>query len=81
MGRGPRVPAELRDQQVLLPREQAFAFGVNEAAVAADLYRKVKCARGRETDLAIAAVAIANGAALWTLNPPDFSDIPGLELA
>jgi predicted nucleic acid-binding protein len=52
-----------------------------EAALAAELYRKVKHARGREIDLAIAAIAIANSAALWTLNPRDFRDIPGLELA
>jgi len=79
--RGPRRPEELRDQETLLPCSAAFAFGITEAAVAADLYRKVKHARGRELDLAIAAVAMANGAALWTLNRRDFRDIPGLELA
>jgi predicted nucleic acid-binding protein len=31
-------------------------------------------------DLAIAACAIANGAAFWTLNPADFRDVPGLRL-
>jgi predicted nucleic acid-binding protein len=31
-------------------------------------------------DLAIAACAIVHGAALWTLNPQDFKDVPGLEL-
>jgi predicted nucleic acid-binding protein len=79
--RGPRLPDELRDQEALFPRAQAFPFGIAEAALSADLYRKVKRARGRELDLAIAAVAIANGAALWTLNRRDFRDIPGLELA
>jgi len=29
---------------------------------------------------AVAACALTNGAALWTLNPKDFSDIPGLRL-
>jgi len=79
--RGPREPEELRAQQALVPHTQAFPFGTAEAALAAELYRKVKGARGRELDLAIAAVAITNGAALWTLNPRDFRDIPGLELA
>jgi len=32
-------------------------------------------------DLAIAACALTHEAALWTLNPEDFRDIPGLRLA
>ncbi len=36
--------------------------------------------RSREVDLAIAACALTQGAALWTLNPRDFSDIPRLRL-
>ena len=35
----------------------------------------------QEMDLAIAACAIVREAALWTLNPGDFKDIPGLRLA
>ena len=35
---------------------------------------------GREMDIAIAACAIVNAASLWTLNPGDFPDIPGLTL-
>jgi predicted nucleic acid-binding protein len=31
-------------------------------------------------DLAIAACALAHDAALWTLNPNDFADIPDLSL-
>jgi predicted nucleic acid-binding protein len=31
-------------------------------------------------DLAIAACALANGAAFWTLNRADFRDIAGLRL-
>ena len=34
----------------------------------------------RNTLVAIAACAIEHGAALWTLNPEDFQDIPGLTL-
>jgi predicted nucleic acid-binding protein len=40
----------------------------------------VSRARGREIDLAVAACAMANGAAIWTLNPGDFRDIPDLRL-
>lgn len=32
-------------------------------------------------DIAIAACAIVRDAELWTLNPADFRDIPGLRLA
>jgi predicted nucleic acid-binding protein len=79
--RGPRTGHELRDQEALLPGAQAVAFGAIEAALAANIYRRLKRPRHREIDLAIAACALAQGAALWTLNPQDFADIPGLELA
>lgn len=79
--RGPRTRQELADQEALLPSAAAFEFGVREAQLAAQLNGRVKRPRGREADLAIAACAIVQGAALWTLNPSDFRDIPGLELA
>jgi predicted nucleic acid-binding protein len=79
--RGPRTDQELAYQEALFPRDAAFGFGVQEAAAAADLYRQLGRARGREIDLAIAASAIVHGAALWTLNAEDFRDVPGLELA
>lgn len=78
--RGPRDGGELEAQEALLPRESAVAFGADEAALAARLYSQVARARGREIDLAIAASALAQGAALWTLNNEDFQDIPGLHL-
>ncbi len=78
--RGPRHPEELRAQQTLFPDEEAAVFGPREAALAAGLYRQVRRRRGREIDIAIAACAIAEDAALWTLNPGDFADIPGLRL-
>jgi predicted nucleic acid-binding protein len=78
--RGPRVGAELEDQEELLPGEQAVHFGSREASLAAQLYRAVPRARQRELDLAIAASALGHEAVLWTLNPEDFLDIPGLTL-
>ena len=78
--RGPRVPEELAAQEALLPRESAISFGPAEAARAAELYRAVPAARGREIDIAIAACAICWDARLWTLNAEDFDDIAGLEL-
>jgi predicted nucleic acid-binding protein len=78
--RGSRLAAELAAQEALFPRETAASFGPDEAAIAARLYQHVKRGRGREIDLAIAAVAIAHNAALWTLNRDDFRDIPSLIL-
>ncbi|HET8797480.1 MAG TPA: PIN domain-containing protein [Thermoanaerobaculia bacterium] len=78
--RGPRTQEELTDQEALLPRERQWEFGGVEAAKAAELYRRLHRARGREIDIAIAAAAIARDARLWTLNPEDFKDIQGLDL-
>jgi predicted nucleic acid-binding protein len=78
--RGPRTRPELAVQQELLPADAAVAFGPAEAALAARLYRELPRARGREVDLAIAACALAHGAGLWTLNPGDVRDVPGLRL-
>jgi predicted nucleic acid-binding protein len=78
--RGPRTRTELAAQEELLPRDAAVAFGAVEAGVAAQLYRQMPRARGREIDLAVAACAIAADAALWTLNRADFRDIDTLRL-
>lgn len=78
--RGRRLPAEVAAQEAIFPRETAAPFGVEEAAIAAELYRTLKWPRGREVDLAIAATAIAQGAQLWTLNVDDFRDISSLTL-
>ena len=78
--RGPRSRAELSAQEELFPSERAAPFGSADAAIASRLYKQVARARGREIDLAIAASAIANGAAIWTLNPANFRDIPDLRL-
>jgi predicted nucleic acid-binding protein len=78
--RGPRNRDELQDQEQLFPSAAAVAFGIREARIAAELYRQARRARTREADIAIAACAIAQNAALWTLNPRDFADIPDLML-
>jgi predicted nucleic acid-binding protein len=78
--RGPRLSAELEVQEAVLPSSDSVPFGADEARVAADLYRSVRRARGREIDLAVAACAITWQGSLWTLNPDDFGDIPGLRL-
>ncbi|HEX5475979.1 MAG TPA: PIN domain-containing protein [Vicinamibacterales bacterium] len=78
--RGPRLEPELQTQELIVPSRAAVPFGAAEAALAARLYVRVSRARQRTLDLAIAACAISNDAALWTLNPRDFADIPGLTL-
>ena len=78
--RGPRIESELSDQEALFPSAYAAPFGPGEADIAADLYRIVPRPRRREFDLAVAACALANEAAFWTLNTKDFLDIPGLNL-
>jgi predicted nucleic acid-binding protein len=78
--RGPRSRPELAAQEELFPSESAASFGAAEASLAARLYRQVPRARGREIDLAVAACAIVNNAAIWTLNPGDFRDIPDLRV-
>ena len=78
--RGPRRRDELAAQEELFPRERVVPFGPAQAAAAAKLYAAAKGPRGREIDLAIAACALHDGAALWTLNREDFRDLPGLTL-
>jgi len=79
--RGPRTPEELGMQEALFPCAAAVPFGPREAALSAKLYSSIAHARGRETDIAIAACAICHDAELWTENRADFDDLPGLRLA
>lgn len=78
--RGPRERLELQVQAELFPKESIVPFDVDAAFRAAALYRVVRAPRGRDVDLAIAACAIEQSAALWTLNRTDFTDIPDLLL-
>ena len=71
---------ERRTQEALFPSEAAVPFDAQAAARAAALYAELPRSRGRDVDLAIAACALVNEAALWTLNPKDFNDVPGLKL-
>ncbi len=79
--RGSRTADELSYQELLLPVRTAVTFGAREARIAAEIYLQLKRPRTRAADIAIAACAIAQDAALWTLNPRDFHDIPGLQIA
>lgn len=76
----PRSAEALQVQRTIVPPDRIVAFGPEEAALAAALARSVAHPRGREIDLAVAACALVHDAALWTLNPADFDDIPGLRL-
>ena len=78
--RGPRLESDLEAQEALLPSGKAIPFGAAEAIVASRLYGAMSRSRGREIDIAIAALAISKDADLWTLNLRDFADIPGLRL-
>ena len=76
--RGPRISEQIEAQEALFPSGEAIPFGTVEALRAAEVYKKVKRARGREIDIAIAACAIVHEAELWTVNTADFKDIPDL---
>lgn len=78
--RGPRSVAELRTQEDLFPSAAAVPFDTEAARQAALLHASLSRSRARVADLAIAACALVHEAGLWTLNPKDFADVPGLKL-
>jgi predicted nucleic acid-binding protein len=78
--RGPRVETETAAVSQFFELEELPIFGVREARRAASLFERVKGARRRQADLAIAACAIEHSAHFWTLNRADFADVPGLTL-
>ena len=78
--RGPRTEDEVESVRAFFETDRLATFGEDDAKTAAALYHRVKRARSRQADLAIAACAVEQGAALWTLNTGDFDDVPGLTL-
>jgi predicted nucleic acid-binding protein len=78
--RGPRVESETSAVESFFGTGALAVFGHRQAERAAALYRRVRGARQRQADLAIAACALHDGASLWTLNAADFDDVPGLTL-
>jgi predicted nucleic acid-binding protein len=77
---GPRTEDEKQAVDAFFELDQVAVFGRREAERAAGLYRRVRGARQRQADLAIAACAIEVSASLWTLNRSVFDDVPGLTL-
>lgn len=78
--RGPRGEEDRDAVERFFSGTALATLGEREARTAAALYRAVGRARHRQADIAIAACAIEHGAALWTLNRDDFTDLPGLSL-
>jgi predicted nucleic acid-binding protein len=78
--RGPRTQSEEEGVRRFLGEDTVVPFGRREAQTAAALHRRVKRARQRQADLAVAACALEHHATLWTLNQADFADVPGLTL-
>ena len=78
--RGPRTDTETQAVGAFFAVALIPVFGWRDAERAASLYKRVKGARQRQADLAIAACALEHGATLWTLNRSDFDDVPGLTL-
>lgn len=78
--RGPRTESEIEVVRDFFQTERIAGFGERDAKTAAALFRQLKRGRQRQADLAIAACAVEQGAALWTLNGRDFEDVPGLTL-
>jgi predicted nucleic acid-binding protein len=78
--RGPRAPGEDDAVHRFFGDDAIVAFGSREGRTAAAIYHRVKRARQRQADLAIAACALEHNARLWTLNDRDFDDVPGLTL-
>ena len=81
-------PAERAARQARLQQAEtdfeALSFDESAArafaAVAADLRSAGRKATARAFDALIAAIAIANGLPLYTVNPSDFRGIGGLDL-
>lgn len=78
---GPRTPEELASQEELFPSGGALPFGAAEAALAASLFRRSPPGQAGAMTVAIAACALRQEAALWTLDKEAYAGLPGLLLA
>lgn len=78
--RGPRTKGEDEAVRRFFGDDAIVGFGNREAQTAAALFRRVKRARQRQADLAVAACALERNARLWTLDEQDFADVPALNL-
>ena len=78
---GPRTAEELACQEELFPAAAALPFAAEDAALAAELFKQIPPGNSGAMAVAIAACAIRQEAALWTLQPEDFAAIPHLRLA
>ncbi len=78
--RGPRTPEQLAVAAFLIEEDDVVAFDAAAAVQAADTFRRAGSPRPRANDIAIGTLAARAGAELWTLNPIDFADVPGLKI-
>ncbi|MGH9535414.1 MAG: type II toxin-antitoxin system VapC family toxin [Terriglobales bacterium] len=77
---GPRTGEELASQEELFPAAAALPFEAEDAQLAATLFKRLSPGRASAMAIAIAACALRQEAALWTLHGEDFAGIPGLQL-
>lgn len=78
--RGPRSPEQLAVARTFLLEDGVVSFSEDHAERAAAIFSLLGRPRRRAADIAIAAAAISDGAALLTANPSDFEGIPDLIL-
>ena len=69
-----------RRQQKILSSMEVLSFGEAEATAYGQIVAALGFSRRRIVDRMIAAQALVAGAALATLNPRDFRDVPGLQI-
>lgn len=79
-----RIPADALARRLALDRLLSFIptidFGEDSAKIYGDIVATIGYSRRKLLDRMIAAQALAINATLVTLNPDDFSDVPGLKL-
>jgi tRNA(fMet)-specific endonuclease VapC len=70
------VEHDFGESMLVYDQSAARAFGI----VMAGALRRGRTSRARVADLQIAAITIANGLALYTINVDDFAGIDGLDV-